>query len=68
MTDGASQEDVLEEARVIDRAFYRPGAPDWDDLAYRVESRLNIDLPEQWVDPLMKAIKSAVRKDRRESA
>lgn len=45
--------------------FYPAGRTvDWDDALYRVEVAFGIDLPESMLDPVILAIKKAVRAER----
>lgn len=40
---------------------------DWEDLLDRVERQLDIELPEDYLDPEIKRIKRAIRKAIREA-
>lgn len=61
--------ELLEAATGIVCDWYPPPAPvDWDDALDRVESYLNVDLPESMLDPLILNIQRSVRAARREIA
>lgn len=58
--------------QIIELALGRYSDPgdriDWDDLLYRIEATLDIDLPSDFSDPVIDTIRRAVRRARREAA
>lgn len=44
-----------------------PERVDWEDLLYRMESHLEIDLPSDYMHPVIKRIKAIVRRVRKEA-
>lgn len=61
-------QEILERIAEIALSYYALSERmDWDDLLYRAESDLGIDLPENMLDPKIIEIKKYMNRARREA-
>lgn len=67
MIEALSQELEDQIADFADSWATGPERVDWDDLLYRMEAYLEIDLPADLLHPVIKRIKSIVRHVRKEA-
>ena len=69
MANYTLDDELLEAIADTALGFYPPGTTvDWDDLLYRVETTMGIDLPQEMLHPDIVKIQKYVRKARREAS